>query len=80
MELAEHGIRINTVVPAVVETPIYGAFIKPDEVHEALQGFNDFHLRYSPGNASSGFSGPLFLGHLVAPTPRCGPNDRTRTP
>ena len=38
MELAEHGIRINTVVPAVVETPIYGAFIKPDEVHKALQG------------------------------------------
>ena len=43
MELAEHGIRINAVAPAVVETPIYGAFINPDEVHEALQGFNDFH-------------------------------------
>ncbi|MCZ6718517.1 MAG: SDR family oxidoreductase, partial [Gammaproteobacteria bacterium] len=43
MELAEHGIRINAVAPAVVETPIYHAFIKPDEVHEALQGFNDFH-------------------------------------
>ena len=43
MELAEHGIRINAVAPAVVETPIYSAFIKPDEVHEALQGFNDFH-------------------------------------
>ncbi len=43
MELAEHGIRVNAVAPAVVETPIYGAFIKPDEVHEALQGFNDFH-------------------------------------
>ena len=41
MELAEHDIRINAVAPAVVETPIYGA--KPDEVHEALQGFNDFH-------------------------------------
>ena len=45
IELAEHGIRINAVVPAVVETLIYGAFIRPDEVHEALQGFNDFHLR-----------------------------------
>ncbi len=43
MELAEHGIRINAVAPAVVETPIYGAFIKPNEVHETLQGFNDFH-------------------------------------
>ncbi len=43
MELAEHGIRINAVAPAVVETPIYGAFIKPNEVHDTLQGFNDFH-------------------------------------
>jgi len=43
MELAEYGIRVNAVAPAVVETPIYHAFIKPDEVHEALQGFNDFH-------------------------------------
>jgi NAD(P)-dependent dehydrogenase (short-subunit alcohol dehydrogenase family) len=27
----------------VVETPIYGSFIKPDEIHEALKAFNDFH-------------------------------------
>ncbi len=43
MELAEYGIRVNAVAPAVVETPIYNAFIKADEVHETLQGFNDFH-------------------------------------
>ncbi len=43
MELAEYGIRVNGVAPAVVETPIYGAFIKPDEIHEALQAFNGFH-------------------------------------
>jgi NAD(P)-dependent dehydrogenase (short-subunit alcohol dehydrogenase family) len=43
MELAEYGIRVNAVAPAVVETPIYGAFIKPEEIHEALKGFNDFH-------------------------------------
>jgi NAD(P)-dependent dehydrogenase (short-subunit alcohol dehydrogenase family) len=43
MELAEYGIRVNAVAPAVVETPIYDAFIKPNEVHEALQAFNDFH-------------------------------------
>ena len=43
MELAGYGIRVNGVAPAVVETPIYGAFIKPDEIHEALQAFNGFH-------------------------------------
>jgi NAD(P)-dependent dehydrogenase (short-subunit alcohol dehydrogenase family) len=43
MELGEHGIRVNAVAPAVVETPIYSAFIEPDKLHEALQGFNDFH-------------------------------------
>ena len=43
MELAEHGIRVNAVSPAVVETPIYGAFIKPDEIHATLAGFNAFH-------------------------------------
>jgi len=26
-----------------VETPSYGAFIEPDQIHTALQGFNDFH-------------------------------------
>lgn len=43
MELAEHGIRVNAVSPAVVETPIYGAFIKPEEIRETLAGFNGFH-------------------------------------
>lgn len=43
MELADSGIRVNAVSPAVVETPIYENFIDPSDVHEALQGFNAFH-------------------------------------
>lgn len=43
MELASHRIRVNAVSPAVVETPIYEAFIPKAEVHAALQGFNGFH-------------------------------------
>ncbi len=43
MELADFNIRVNAVSPAVVETPIYGTFINPEEIHSALQGFNAFH-------------------------------------
>ena len=43
MELASHQIRVNAVAPGVVETPIYEAFIKPEEIHTTLQGFNNFH-------------------------------------
>lgn len=43
MELSQYQIRVNAVAPAVVETPIYGAFIDPEEIHTALQGFNNFH-------------------------------------
>jgi NAD(P)-dependent dehydrogenase (short-subunit alcohol dehydrogenase family) len=43
MELADQAIRVNAVAPAVVETPIYEAFIAPEKVHETLQSFNAFH-------------------------------------
>lgn len=43
MELADDGIRVNGVAPAVVLTPIYGAFIEPSRIEETLQGFNEFH-------------------------------------
>jgi NAD(P)-dependent dehydrogenase (short-subunit alcohol dehydrogenase family) len=43
MELAKHRIRVNAVSPAVVETPVYEAFIPAAQVHAALQGFNSFH-------------------------------------
>ncbi len=44
MELADHGIRVNAVSPAVVVTPIYGAFIDEDRIEETLtDGFDAFH-------------------------------------
>ena len=43
MELADDGIRVNAVSPAVVVTPIYGSFIEPEKIEEILQGFNGFH-------------------------------------
>ena len=61
MELAEHGIRVNAVSPAVVETPIYGSFIEPTEIHTTLAGFNDFHLRGRVGRAEDVASSVDFL-------------------
>jgi NAD(P)-dependent dehydrogenase (short-subunit alcohol dehydrogenase family) len=43
MELADDGIRVNAVSPAVVVTPIYGSFIEPSKIEETLQGLNAFH-------------------------------------
>lgn len=44
MELADHGIRVNAVSPAVVVTPIYGAFLDPARIEETLTaGFDAFH-------------------------------------
>ncbi|MCW0469879.1 SDR family oxidoreductase [Vibrio chagasii] len=56
--MAKAGLLLNTAygdgacrpqhssecgVPAVVKTPIYESFIKPEEVDQALEGFNAFH-------------------------------------
>ncbi|QTD38412.1 SDR family oxidoreductase [Polaribacter batillariae] len=44
MELADFGIRVNAVSPAVVNTPVYhGVFGGKDEAEKALEGFNGFH-------------------------------------
>jgi len=43
MELADHGIRVNAVAPAVVVTTIYKSFIEEDKIEETLAGFDGFH-------------------------------------
>ena len=43
MELASHNIRVNAVSPAVVKTPIYQAFIDPQDIDKTLATFNSFH-------------------------------------
>lgn len=53
VELAEHGVRVNAVSPAVVVTPIYGAFIDKDKIEETLTGsFDAFHPIGRVGRAS----------------------------
>ena len=43
VELAGFKIRVNAVAPAVVETPVYGTFLSPEEVKNVLPSFNSFH-------------------------------------
>jgi NAD(P)-dependent dehydrogenase (short-subunit alcohol dehydrogenase family) len=43
LELAPHGIRVNTVAPAVVATPIYERFVPADKLEETLHSFDAFH-------------------------------------
>jgi len=43
LELAGDNIRINTVAPAVVETPVYSTFMSDDQINAALPQFAAIH-------------------------------------
>lgn len=43
MELAEFGIRVNAVAPAVVLSTIYKTFIAEDKIAATLKTFDSFH-------------------------------------
>lgn len=44
MELGDFGIRVNAISPAIVVTPIFGAFIEPSAIEETLtENFDAFH-------------------------------------
>jgi NAD(P)-dependent dehydrogenase (short-subunit alcohol dehydrogenase family) len=43
IELAPHGIRVNTVALAFVETPAYERFMSPEQAREVLDSVNAFH-------------------------------------
>jgi NAD(P)-dependent dehydrogenase (short-subunit alcohol dehydrogenase family) len=43
IELAPHGIRVNTVALAFVETPAYERFMSPEQAREVLESVNGFH-------------------------------------
>lgn len=62
MELADHGIRVNAVSPAVVVTPIYGAFIEPGAIETTLtSAFDKFHPIGRVGRADDIANVVLFL-------------------
>ena len=61
LELAGDGIRINAVAPAVVETPVYGTFLSPEQVAEVLPSFNSFHPLGRNGQPADVAAAVLFL-------------------
>ncbi|TPN81363.1 SDR family NAD(P)-dependent oxidoreductase [Aquimarina algicola] len=62
MELADYGIRVNAVSPAVVETPVYdGVFGSAEEAKKALVGFNNFHPIGRNGTAEDVANSITFL-------------------
>ena len=61
LELAPENIRVNAVAPAVVETPVYGTFMSPDQVAETLPKFNAFHPLGRNGQPTDVAEALLFL-------------------
>ena len=43
IEFAKDRIRVNTVAPAVVETPVFSTFLTREQIAEVLPTFNAFH-------------------------------------
>lgn len=66
IELASSNIRINTVAPAVVETPIFGTFMDAKQVKEALPSFNNFHPLGRNGQPADIAEAMLFLASDAA--------------
>jgi NAD(P)-dependent dehydrogenase (short-subunit alcohol dehydrogenase family) len=61
IELAASNIRINTVAPAVVETPVYNTFMSNDQVKDVLPSFNAFHPLGRNGQPADVAEAILFL-------------------
>ncbi len=68
IEFAADKIRVNAVAPAVVETPVYGTFLSPEEVAAVLPTFHGFHPLGRNGQAADVAEAILFL----ASTKRAG--------
>jgi NAD(P)-dependent dehydrogenase (short-subunit alcohol dehydrogenase family) len=61
IELAPHKIRVNAIAPAVIETPVYGTFLTPDQVRTVLPTFNAMHPLGRNGPPADAAEALLFL-------------------
>jgi NAD(P)-dependent dehydrogenase (short-subunit alcohol dehydrogenase family) len=66
IELAGENIRVNSVAPAVVETPVYETFMTPQQVKETLPTFSGLHPLGRNGQSADVVSAILFLASQEA--------------
>jgi NAD(P)-dependent dehydrogenase (short-subunit alcohol dehydrogenase family) len=61
IELAPHGVRVNTVALAFVETPAYERFLSPEDAREVLESVDPFHPLGRRGQPADVVEAILFL-------------------
>lgn len=61
VELGAQQIRVNAVAPAVVATPIYRAFVPPEQIEATIESFNGFHPLGRVGSAQDVSSAITYL-------------------
>jgi NAD(P)-dependent dehydrogenase (short-subunit alcohol dehydrogenase family) len=66
VELAPHGVRVNTVALAFVETPAYVRFMTPEQAREVLDSVDRFHPLGRHGYPADVVEAILFLAGVGA--------------
>ena len=61
IELAADKIRVNAIAPAVIETPVFGTFLTPEQVDAVLPTFNAMHPLGRNGQSADAAEALLFL-------------------
>jgi len=61
IELAPYKIRVNAIAPAVIETPVFGTFLTPEQVKAVLPTFNAMHPLGRNGQPADAAEALLFL-------------------
>jgi NAD(P)-dependent dehydrogenase (short-subunit alcohol dehydrogenase family) len=61
IELAADKIRVNAIAPAVIETPVFGTFLTPEQVKTVLPTFSAMHPLGRNGQPADAAEALLFL-------------------
>ena len=61
IELAPYKIRVNAIAPAVIETPVFGTFLTPEQVKAVLPTFKAMHPLGRNGQPADAAEALLFL-------------------